>query len=163
MKPEEIYSKLKSQFDEAVPSIEEIPIEPFIKIVPESIAEVAKYLKDEPELTFDMLMCLSGVDGDETLTVVYHLFSIEHHHKIVLKVDVPKSAPNVPTVENVWKTANWHEREAFDLLGIIFDNHSDFRRILLPDDWEGHPLRKDYEPPKFYDGMPVAYEERKTL
>ena len=161
MKPEDIYSKLQTQFDGAILSFEEIPIEPFIKVAPESIADVAKYLKEEPELAFDSLMCLSGVDTGETLAVVYHLFSTQHRHRIILKTEAPKDNPHVPTVEQIWKTANWHEREAFDLFGVNFDGHSDLRRILLSDDWEGYPLRKDYKPPESYGGMPVAFEDRK--
>jgi len=72
-------------------------------------------------------------------------------------VRVPKDNPHVPSVESVWKTANWHEREAYDLIGVVFDGHPDLRRILLPDDWEGHPLRKDYKVPEFYNGMKVPY------
>ncbi len=160
MKPEDIYSKLKNQFNEAILSFEEIPVESFIKIASESISEIAKYLKEESELSFDSLMCLSGVDTGETLTVVYHLFSNEHRHKITLKSEIPKDNPHIPTVEQIWKTANWHEREAYDLFGVIFDGHSDFRRILLPEDWEGYPLRKDYKPPESYRDMPVAFEDR---
>jgi len=161
MSPSDIYSKLKSFFGEAILAFEEIPVDPFIKVVPASIAEVAKYLKEDEELAFDSLMCLSGIDSGDTLTVVYNLHSTKHQHKITLKVEAPKDNAHLPTVEKVWKTANWHEREAFDLFGIIFDNHSDLRRILLPDDWEGHPLRKDYKPPEFYNGMPVSFEARK--
>jgi len=172
MVPTDIYSKLSAKFGlpaatlaaqagEAILAFEEIPVEPFIKVAPKSIVAVSKYLKEEPDLKFDSLMCLSGVDSGETLTVVYHLHSTEHRHKIVLKVEVLKDNPHVPTVEEIWRTANWHEREAYDLFGIIFDNHSDLRRILLPDDWEGHPLRKDYKPPEFYHDMPVLFEARK--
>jgi NADH-quinone oxidoreductase subunit C len=78
-------------------------------------------------------------------------------HKIVLKVDVPADHPRCRSVEAVWKTANWHEREAFDLYGIVFEGHPDLRRILLPDDWEGYPLRKDYQVPEYYNGMKVPY------
>ncbi|MFA6542090.1 MAG: NADH-quinone oxidoreductase subunit C, partial [Bacteroidota bacterium] len=91
------------------------------------------------------------------LGVTYHLYSMVHRHKFVLKVEVPTDAPNIPSVESVWKTANWHEREAFDMYGIQFSGHPDLRRILLPDDWEGYPLRKDYEVPEFYNGMRVPY------
>jgi NADH-quinone oxidoreductase subunit C len=157
----DIYSKLNAKFGDVILAFEEISVEPFIKIASASIVAVSKYLKEEPDLKFDSLMCLSGLDSGETLTVVYHLHSTEHHHKIVLKVEVPKDKPHVPTVEGLWRTANWHEREAYDLVGVIFDNHSDLRRILLPDDWDGHPLRKDYQPPESYHGMPIPFEARK--
>ncbi len=136
-------------FDESVPCI----------IVPAaSIKEVALQARDDQELLLDTLMCLSGVDnGDETLGVVYHLDSMTLRHKLTLKVIVPASDPHVPSVDRVWRIAEWHEREAFDLVGMIFDGNSDFRRILLPEDWEGHPLRKDYQVPEFYNGMKVPY------
>jgi NADH-quinone oxidoreductase subunit C len=107
-------------------------------------------------------MCLSGVDykgakGEpDRMEVVYHLFSMKLRHKCVLKVELPRENPSVPTLENVWAIANWHEREAYDLFGIRFEGHSDLRRILCPDDWEGYPLRKDYQQPESYLGMPVA-------
>jgi len=157
---QEIYTKLKDKFGESILSIEEVPGDSFIVVAPEAIADVAQYLAHDEALSFDSLMCLSGSDlsaKDTTLEVVYHLFSMTHRHKVVLKLIVPKEEPHVPTVENIWKTAEWHERETYDLYGVVFDGHSDLRRILLPDDWEGHPLRKDYKEPEFYRGMRVPY------
>lgn len=158
MTAQEIYDILKSQFGDAVTEakLDGVP-DPFIKIQPERIKEVSAFLKNDERLQFDYLMCLSGVDYKGKLGVVYHLLSMTHKHKIVLKVEVPTDAPNVPSVESIWKTANWHEREAFDLYGINFIGHPDLRRILLPYDWEGYPLRKDYEVPEFYNGMRVPY------
>ena len=126
-----------------------------IKVAPEALGALAPSLRDDRKLRFNSLMCLSGLDLGEELQVVYHLFSIEHGHRMTVKVNVPKDKPNVPTVSKVWPTAGWHEREAFDLLGVVFDGHGDLRRILLPDDWVGHPLRKDYEFPKEHRGIPV--------
>ena len=80
-----------------------------------------------------------------------------HRHKATVKVIVPKADPHVETVEKVWRAADWHEREAYDLIGVVFDNHRDLRRILCPYDWEGHPLQKDYEVPEYYNGMKVPY------
>jgi NADH-quinone oxidoreductase subunit C len=91
------------------------------------------------------------------LGVVYHLHSMKWNHKIVIKVEVPAENPHVPSVESVWKTANWHEREAYDMIGVIFNGHPDLRRMLLPEDWVGHPLRKDYQVQEFYNGMKVPY------
>ena len=158
MTAQEIHDLLKSQFGDALleAKIENV-LDPFIKIQPEKILEVSLFAKSDERLQFDYLSCLSGVDYKGKLGVVYHLYSMTHKHKIVLKVEVPTDAPNVPSVESIWKTANWHEREAFDLLGIHFVGHPDQRRILLPDDWEGHPLRKDYQTPEFYNGMKVPY------
>src|SRR5262249_26257934 len=116
------------------------------------------FLRDDPAMQFDFMMCLSGVDYTKgMLGVVYHLTSMQHRHKITLKVDVPADNPVLPSVTPVWGSANWHEREAFDMFGLKFTGHPDLRRILLPDDWDGYPLRKDYKVPEFYQGMKVPY------
>ena len=157
---QEIYTRLKDQFGESILSLEETIGDPYILVKPEAIADIGHHLAEDEGLAFDSLMCLSGVDlnaKDTDLAVVYHLYSMTLRHKIVLKVIVPKENPQMPTVEHIWKTANWHEREAYDLYGIVFEGHSDLRRILLPDDWEGYPLRKDFKEPEFYRGMRVPY------
>jgi NADH-quinone oxidoreductase subunit C len=155
----EIHDKIKSQFAEAIVEFKvDAVTEPFIVIRPDLIREVASYISEDRDLKFDYLICLSGVDfNDGNLGVVYHLSSMQKRHRIVLKVKVPKDRPEVPSVESVWKTANWHEREAFDLFGLVFLDHPDLRRILLPDDWEGFPLRKDYKVQEYYQGMKVPY------
>lgn len=156
MKPEEIYQKLKEKFGDDIVSSDFAAIDPFIVINPKAAAAAGHFLSAEPDLAFDTLMCLSGVDyPPDRIEVVYHLFSMKWRHKIALKAPLPRDNPSLPTVESIWRVANWHEREAYDLLGIKFEGHSDLRRILLPDDWEGHPLRKDYTAPKQYRGMPV--------
>lgn len=174
--PEEIFEILKAKFGDAVIEIQtEKPVEPIIIVDQKKINEVGVFLRDNDELLFDALMNLSGVDdangkkvqdeeGNEkvegrTLSVYYHLHSTELKHKITLRVSAPIGAPEVESVEGVWKTADWHEREAFDLLGIKFLNHPNLMRILMPYDWpEGsHPLRKDYKNPEFYLGMKVPY------
>jgi len=159
MIPQEIHSALQQKFPDAVlESKLDGVIDPFIKIAPNSIRDVALYLRDDERLHFDSLMCLSGMDyTGGKLGVVYHLHSTRWNHKIVLKVDLTVESPHCRSVEEVWKTANWHEREAFDLYGIVFDGHPDLRRILMPDDWEGYPLRKDYQVPEYYHGMKVPY------
>jgi NADH-quinone oxidoreductase subunit C len=118
-------------------------------VVPrERIAELCSYLKTAPAFEFNFLADLSGADrGPEEeprFEVNYHLFSTRKHHRLRLKVLLNDDDTHVPTVTGVWRTANWHERETFDLMGVIFDGHPDLRRILLPDDWEGHALRKDF-------------------
>jgi NADH-quinone oxidoreductase subunit C len=159
MIPQDIHAALTARFG---PAILEAKLEgvhdPFMKIAPEALPEVARFLRDTDGMRFDLLMCLSGMDYTKgRLGVVYHLNSMSLGHKITLKVDVPADNPHVPSVESVWKTANWHEREAYDMVGVIFDGHPDLRRMLLPEDWEGHPLRKDYQVPQYYNGMKVPY------
>ena len=154
-----IHTRLLDKFGEKITAFQAEALQPWAVVAPEAIAEVAASCKADPDLAFDNLMCLSAVDYiKETpprMEVVYHLFSYKHRHVFVLKVMLPREGPALPTVEGVWGVANWHEREAFDLFGIVFTGHSDMRRILLPDDWEGHPLRKDWVDPDFYNGMHV--------
>jgi NADH-quinone oxidoreductase subunit C len=112
------------------------------------IVDVCTVLKFGDESKFDFLADLCGVDRgveeEPRFEVNYHLFSTTKHHRLRLKVLLNEGEVHVPTVTSVWRTANWHERETFDLVGIIFDGHPDLRRILLPDDWQGHALRKDF-------------------
>ncbi|MBI3189671.1 MAG: NADH-quinone oxidoreductase subunit C [Ignavibacteriales bacterium] len=159
MTPQEITEKLKSQFGDAITETKlEGVVDPFVKIKPETMKEVSLFLRDDADLQLDFLMCLSGIDlGKGNLGVVYNLYSMTKRHKLTIKVEVPREKAEVPSVESVWKTANWHEREAYDLVGITFTGHPDLRRILLPTDWEGHPLRKDYKVPEYYQGMKVPY------
>jgi NADH-quinone oxidoreductase subunit C len=174
-KPQEIFNILKKQFGDSVIDIDtETPTEPIISCDPLKIYDIADFLRTQKELLFDSLMNLSGVDDangekikadDEsetikggTLSVYYHLDSTSLKHKITIKVSAPREKPEVESVENVWKAANWHEREAYDMYGIIFLNHPNLIRILMPYDWEaGYPLRKDYKNPEFYLGMKVPY------
>ncbi len=118
-------------------------------VVPrESLAEICLYLKTTPIFAFDMLADLCGVDRgveeEPRFEVNYHLFSTMKYHRLRLKVLLNEEDARVPTVTGVWRTANWHERETFDHFGVVFDGHPDLRRILLPDDWQGHSLRKDF-------------------
>lgn len=159
MTHQELHDKIRSKFPESViESKTEGAADPYLKIKPEAVAEVAAFLRGDEALKFDSLMCLSGADyGKGTLGVIYNLFSMDLRHKLNLKVEVAKETPDVPSVARIWPTADWHEREAFDLIGIMFVNHPDLRRILMPYDWEGHPLRKDYKTPEFYQGMKIPY------
>ncbi len=118
-------------------------------VVPrEHIVDVCTYLKLSSAAKYDFLADLCGVDrGPEEeprFEVNYHLFSTTRHSRLRLKVLLMEDDLHVPTVTGVWRTANWHERETFDLFGVVFDGHPDLRRILLPDDWQGHALRKDF-------------------
>lgn len=122
------------------------------------VAELARFLRDDPQLRFDFLQNLTAVDWPQrgVLEVVYHLFSYRHRHGICVKTEVPRAAPHLPSVAAVWPTADWLEREQFDLLGVIFEGHPDLRRLLMPDDWVGHPMRKDFQEPRWYRGMPTS-------
>lgn len=126
-----------------------------IKVPASAIKDVAKILRDDDQLQFNTLMCLSGLHypKEEKMGVTYHLHSTHLGHSLTINVWVPEEQPELPTIEQIWKTANWHEREAYDMFGIIFTGHPDLRRILCPDDWEGHPLRKDYIQQETYRGV----------
>jgi NADH-quinone oxidoreductase subunit C len=148
-------------------------IDPFVVVDAGDLLEVCSFLRDDPRLRFELLNCISGVDYLEPdpkkapkagfephLEVVYHLSSFSHRHRFVVKVILPRwkdgkpgELPEVPSVTSLWRTADWHEREVYDLSGVWFTGHPDLHRILLSDDWVGHPLRKDYEFPLEYHGI----------
>jgi NADH-quinone oxidoreductase subunit C len=165
--------RLTKKFGDKITGANFENIDPWIEVAPHGLVEVCRYLRDEPDLKFDMLSCISGVDYFEPdakkaakvtwqphTEVVYHLWSVKHRTSLVLKVILPRwkndelgEIPDVPTVSGVWSTADWHEREVYDLSGINFVGHPNLRRILCPEDWVGHPLRKDYEQPLEYHGI----------
>jgi NADH-quinone oxidoreductase subunit C len=148
-------------------------IDPWVEVAPEAIAEVSRWLHDAPETAFDSLQCITAVDWFEPdpkkaakagwephVELVYHLWSTRARVSLVLKTKLPRwkdgqpgQCPEIPSVVGVWRTADWHEREVFDLSGVQFVGHPDLRRILCPEDWEGYPLRKDYEMPLEYHGI----------
>jgi len=138
-------------------------LQPALLIQPDSIADVCLELRNNPKTYFDLLSCLTGVDyGIEAgrFGVVYHLASIPYHLQLTLKVSKEHNResldlPEFPSVSPVYRTADWHEREAYDLVGIFFTGHPDLRRILLPDDWDGYPLRKDYKTAEYYKGIKI--------
>lgn len=172
---EEILQILKEKF-EGENNIEahKEGTEDVIQVAPSLIKAVSDFLIAEPGLNFDSMILLSGVDDENgekttevdgsftitggTLSVYYHLESTTLKHKLVLRISVPRDETTCPSVAMVWRTADWHEREAYDLLGIVFEGHPELKRILMPYDWEfGYPLRKDYKNPEFYNGMKVPY------
>jgi NADH-quinone oxidoreductase subunit C len=155
MTPQEIASILTEVFGSRVVESKPDDLNPWSAIEPQSVLEVCTFLRSDSRLCMEHLELLGGADYKDRIEVVYVLYSLTHHHRYTLKCRLPREAPAVHTVESVWGVANWHEREAFDMFGIVFEGHSDLRRILCPDDWEGFPLRKDYQFPKSYQGMPV--------
>lgn len=137
-----------------------------LQITPAAIHSVCELLHTHEQCYFDMLSCLTGLDnGPEagTMEVIYNLYSIPYDHHLMLNVAINREELEIASVADIWRTADWHEREAYDMLGIRFLNHPDLRRILLPKDWEGFPLRKDYEGPKTYHGMTVAYDRDENV
>jgi NADH/F420H2 dehydrogenase subunit C len=110
------------------------------------LLEIGRTLHDEPLFRMDYCSFVSAVDrpGQGIFEVVYHLFSMDARHEVLLKVRVPRDDPHVPSVTGIWSGANWHERETYDLFGLVFEGHPDLRRIMMTEDWTGHPLRKDY-------------------
>ncbi len=159
MTPEEIHENLQGQFGGAILSVDPDATDSSVTVEASAIHEICQHLRQDDALRFDLLMCLSGMDygPEKSLGVVYHLASMSRRHKVTVKVELPREGGVLSTVSDIWPTADWHEREAFDLFGMTFENHPDHRRILLPDDWEGYPLRKDYEVQEFYHGIRVPY------
>lgn len=172
--PEAVFKILKDEFPDAVESVVADGLHPHAIIKADEWHDVAQFLRDDERLGFDWLRCITGVDHieDKLLTAVYDLHATQRaatsagmwaiRHEIAIRVRVPRDNPHVPSVADVWPAADWHEREAYDLLGIIFDGHPNLKRILCCEDWVGHPLRKDYEFPLEYHGIPATTELGQT-
>jgi NADH dehydrogenase I D subunit len=149
-----IVAAIKNGFADQVLEINDFRGDLAVTLKRDRITEICQTLKDEPSTRFDLLSTITGVDNlgypgktrDERFNLVYHLYSVEHGHRVRLKVAVPESTPELDTVSSVWKTANWWERETFDMFGIRFRKHPDLRRILCHEEFVGHALRKDHEP-----------------
>lgn len=146
----EMEAKIREAVPEALLETPEAAGEPYLVVDPAKIREVGLFLKESGAFRFDYLTNLGGLDEGENLTVVYHLRSTRGPGKLALRASVPRENPEIDSVSPVWAGAGWFEREAFDLFGFRFRGHADLRRIMLPDDWEGHPLRKDYVDPMRY-------------
>jgi NADH-quinone oxidoreductase subunit C len=160
LKPEAIHAIVKEEFGSAISDLDASKTMPSFTVTDHSMWQaLAYFMRTDERLQFDYLACLSGVDyNDGTLGAVYNLESIAGFgHKIAVKVKCTKEKNTIPSVAEIWRTAEWHERETFDLVGIVFDGNPDMRRILCPDDWEGHPLRKDYKVQEMYHGIKVPY------
>ena len=169
MTPEEICKLLKDKFADAV---EETVLEgahPYAVVSAGRWLEVARFLRDDSRLNFSMLNSVTAVDllAENKLACVYDMTSIAAPdltrlipwtHAFAVRVVVDRDDPKIPSVASLWSTADWHEREAYDMMGIVFEGHPDLRRILCPEDWVGHPLRKDYKFPVEYHGIPGTTE-----
>jgi len=173
MSGQDLLNRLKQKFGDRITGSNLTAIDPWIEVAPEGLVEVCKFLRDDAAWQMNYLNCITAVDYFEKdpkkaakaefaphVEVLYHLSSLTKKHTLVLKVmlprwkdDVPGNLPELPTVNEVWRTADWHEREVYDLSGVLFTGHPDMRRILCPEDWEGHPLRRDYEMPLEYHGI----------
>lgn len=142
------------------PTVDETASPQAIKISGVDVVAVMDALYRNPTTYFDMLSCVTGIDNGEqmaTMEIAYNLYSIPFHHHLMIKVILSREKPEIESVCHIWKTANWQEREIFDMYGIHFKNHPDLRRILMPADWEGHPLRKDYKHQEYYRDIKVEY------
>ncbi len=150
---EKAVAKLQRELGESVLSVEEFRGQISATLDREVIVNACQMLRDDPELDFNFLAALTAVDywpSEPRFKIVYQLYSLVNKEFIGLRVPLSSESPEVSTIENIYPNANWHEREVFDMFGVTFKDHSDQRRIIMPYDWEGHPLRKDY---------PLGYEE----
>jgi NADH-quinone oxidoreductase subunit C len=171
--PEETCKLLKSEFGNAVEATATEGAHPYAQIAADRWPEVAKFLRHDDRLDYTMLRSITALDllEDNILACVYDMVRvplgdpgtlITATHEFAVRVVTDRDNPLIPTVSHVWPAADWHEREAFDLMGIRFSGHPDLRRILCADDWIGHPLRKDYEFPREYHGIPATTENELT-
>ncbi|MGD2162540.1 MAG: NADH-quinone oxidoreductase subunit C [Anaerolineales bacterium] len=149
----QIVESLRDQFADQILDVVEFRGDTTVFVAPSAIVELCQYLRDHDSFAFNLLAALTAVDhypSEPRFNIVYQLYSLENKIFFALKVPLRSDAAEIPTVEGVFPNANWHEREVFDMFGVKFKGHSDLRRILMPQDWEGHPLRKDF---------PLGYEE----
>lgn len=154
MTPTEWAARLREHFGERVGEL--VPgIDPFVVVKTDAVLEVARFAKRDPSLAIDVLQDLTVTDHPKEglLRVVQHWYSHTHGHLLVVKTELDRMAPQQASMEPVWKAAGWLEREAYDLFGVVFEGHGDLRRVMLPSDWVGHPLRKDYVEQGGYRGI----------
>ena len=162
MTPQEIFQKLErelgSELVHGFTATDGKVRDAFCEVTPTGLHRVAALMKSDSELGFEYLECLTGIDfpKEQQIQLVYHLYSYAHGHRMVLKTTLDRREPVAPTLSDVWSAANWQERECYDLLGVVFHGHPDLRRLLLPEDWPGHPLRKDWTPAADYHGIPTT-------
>lgn len=154
MTQKEIYALLLELFGTKVHEWTEVQAgDSWVSIEKEALPDIALFLRDDYRCKFNFLRLITGIDRGEKLSSVYHLYSYIHHHALTLRVDVPRDDPVLPSVTAVWPAADWLERETYDMTGLIYQGHPELLRILLPLDWQGYPLRKDYRQPAEYHGV----------
>jgi len=170
MTPENVCEILQNRFGDAIEAAHVEKTHPYVRVQADRWPEVARFLRDDESLRFNLLRCITSLDliGEDKLAAVYDLISMRPgiesedlwscEAAIAVHIHVDRNNPHVPSVSDVWPAADWHEREAYDMMGIVFDDHPDLRRILCPEDWVGYPLRKDYEFPMEYHGIPATTE-----
>ncbi|MEO9485800.1 MAG: NADH-quinone oxidoreductase subunit C [Ekhidna sp.] len=161
MQFEEIKSLIEQNLPGSVMGEDETSTPKALMIGLDSIHKVCDFLHTHDTTYFDSLSCLTGLDNGEekdSMEIIYSLYSIPFDLHLMLKVELPRKNPKIDSVSDIWKTADWLERETYDLLGIHFNNHPDLRRILLPSDWEGYPLRKDYVAQEKYHDVVVKWK-----
>ncbi len=147
MTNEELKSKIEVDFKKDIQTVViSVQKEVIVTVSVDNYVALCQKLRDQTEYFFNHLSSLTAVDfpKENKITVVNHLWSYKYFHQLTIKVDVDRGNPKVGTLENVWKSANWFEREVFDLYGVVFDGHTDLRRIMMPDDYKKFPLRKDF-------------------
>ena len=135
-----ILTAINTKFGDGFASVDEEAAPETVRVSPSQWGELGPFLREDDTLSFDAMMCITGIDEgaeSENLAVVYNLHSMKHNHKLEVYVPTPRTAPKVPSVEQIWRIADWFERETYDMFGIEFEGHRDLRRILLPSDWEG--------------------------
>ena len=152
----EIKSTILDQYPESIIENDDL-LDHQIEIDGSQWLKIATFMKENPNLSFDQLECITGIDtGDGgNLQSRYNLHSMEQRHKVEIVINHDRKNPKVSSIEQVWRIGDWFERETYDMFGIIYEGHRDLRRILCPDDWEGWPLRKDYEGQESYHGIVV--------
>ena len=152
---DQIHDLIKEQFGDSVVDDQRDVVDPFLVVNAEVIEDLARFTRDDERLDFNLLSLIAGIDYPDAgkIEVVYCLDSTTQNHRLIVKALLPRDNPRIRTLEGVWKTADWHERETFDLMGVIFEGHHNLVRILCAEDWEGHPLRKDYVIPDTYRGL----------
>ncbi len=152
---EDVATRLSTQLNISL-SLEPNSPAPLIIIPADLLRDASKFLRDDDALRFESLNCITGVERAGAYEIVITLYSATIPLMLNLKVKATGEDPAIPSVTDIWPAADWHEREVFDMFGIRFEGHYDHRRILCADDWEGFPLRKDYQPPLFFHNIPVT-------